>query len=39
MDHTVSDCPRRKFQGKMKDIMAMTKEALDWIATLNKEGI
>jgi len=35
IQHIVSDCPKRKFEGKMSDFFRLTSEALNWIATLN----
>jgi len=34
IQHIVSDCPKRKFEGKMSDFFRLTSEALDWIVTL-----
>lgn len=36
LEHIVSDCPKRNFQGEMKDIMALTKESFDWIVIRHK---
>lgn len=31
--HIVSDFSRRTFQGRLRNIMVLTREALDWIVT------
>ncbi|KAL4119511.1 hypothetical protein QTP88_012318 [Uroleucon formosanum] len=35
IQHIVSDCPKRKFEGKMSDFFRLTSEALDRTATLD----